>query len=191
MPTLWLAWAMWQAHWIMPVDLKRANRPQPSTVLLVAFWAATLVYNVFQGLYYGIRSALFMDITTPAVAATQFTAYMAMVNLCISYTAWWQGYAIERIGYPATLLADSLLGLVGLLLLPLMKPPARGPAKGAGAGADATGRAPGRFPARDRSAVRPPVDDRAARRGEPHPARLAGGDRLTVRRPRSQLTRPP
>ena len=29
---------------------------------------ATLVYNVFQGLYYGVRSALYMDITTPRVA---------------------------------------------------------------------------------------------------------------------------
>ena len=61
------------------------------------------------------------------VAATQFTAYMAMMNLCISYTAWWQGFAIERIGYPATLLVDSLLGLVALLLLPLMAPRRRSP----------------------------------------------------------------
>jgi len=121
-PTLGLAWVMWRAGWIMPIDPKAANRPEPSTLLLVTFWAAILVYNVFQGLYYGIRTALYMDITTPAVAATQFTAYMAMMNLCISYTAWWQGVAIERIGYPATLLLDSLLGLVGLALLPLMKP---------------------------------------------------------------------
>ena len=49
-PTLWLAWTMWQAGWIMPVDMKMANRPQPSTVLLVTFWAACIVYNVFQGL---------------------------------------------------------------------------------------------------------------------------------------------
>jgi PAT family beta-lactamase induction signal transducer AmpG len=98
-------------------------------VLLVTFWATTIIYNVFQGLYYGIRSALFMDITTPAVAATQFTAYMALMNLCISYTAAWQGYAVERIGYPATLVVDSLVGLAGMLLLPLMRPPnASGPA---------------------------------------------------------------
>ena len=81
-----------------------------------------LVYNVFQGLYYGIRSALFMDITTPAVAATQFTAYMALMNLCISYTATWQGYVVEHIGYPQTLVLDSLVGLLGLALLPLMRP---------------------------------------------------------------------
>jgi MFS transporter, PAT family, beta-lactamase induction signal transducer AmpG len=122
-PTLWLAWTMWQAGWIMPVDIKMANRPQPSHLLVVTFWATTIVYNVFQGLYYGIRSALYMDITTPTVAATQFTAYMALMNLCTTYTATWQGFAVEWIGYPATLVADSLFGLVGLLLLPLMRPP--------------------------------------------------------------------
>ena len=128
-PTLWLAWTMWQAGWIMPVDMKMANRPQPSTVLLVTFWVACIVYNVFQGLYYGIRSALFMDVTTPAVAATQFTAYMALMNLCISYTATWQGYVVERIGYPQTLVLDSVVGLLGLALLPLMRPnKASGPA---------------------------------------------------------------
>ena len=128
-PTLWLAWTMWQAGWIMPVDMKMANRPQPSTVLLVTFWAAVIIYNVFQGLYYGIRTALFMDITTPAVAATQFTAYMALMNLCISYTATWQGYVVERIGYPQTLVLDSVVGLLGLALLPLMRPSkASGPA---------------------------------------------------------------
>jgi len=128
-PTLWLAWTMWQAGWIMPVDMKMANRPQPSTVLIVTFWAASIIYNVFQGLYYGIRSALFMDITTPAVAATQFTAYMALMNLCISYTAAWQGYVVERIGYPQTLVLDSVLGLLGMALLPLMRPSkATGPA---------------------------------------------------------------
>ncbi|MEO8836368.1 MAG: MFS transporter [Caldimonas sp.] len=128
-PTLWLAWVMWKAGWILPVDIAAPNRPQPGTYLVFAFWAATLVYNLFQGLYYGIRSALYMDITNPLVAATQFTAYMAMLNLCISYTAWWQGISVEHIGYPLTLVIDSVVGLFGLLLLPLIRPPrAAGPA---------------------------------------------------------------
>jgi len=132
-PTLWLAWTMWQAGWIMPVDMKMAHRPEPSRVLIVTFWVTCIVYNVFQGLYYGIRSALFMDITTPAVAATQFTAYMALMNLCISYTATWQGYLVERIGYPSTLVVDSLVGLIGLLLLPLMRPSRKAAGEPAGA----------------------------------------------------------
>ncbi|MEP7296676.1 MAG: MFS transporter [Burkholderiales bacterium] len=122
LPTLWLAWTMWQAHWIMPVDLKQPNRPQPSTLLLLTFWAASLTYSVFQGLYYGVRTALFMDVTTKAVAATQFTAYMAMSNVAISYTSWWQGHAIGRWGYPVTLAIDAAVGLVVVFLLPLMRP---------------------------------------------------------------------
>jgi predicted MFS family arabinose efflux permease len=47
---------------------------------------------------------------------------MALMNLCISYTATWQGYVVERIGYPSTLVLDSVVGLFGLLLLPLMRP---------------------------------------------------------------------
>jgi len=121
-PTLWLAYVMWQAGWIMPVDLKTPNRPHPSTVLVVTYWATVIVYNVFQGLYYGIRTALYMDITIPAVAATQFTAYMALLNLCISYTAWWQGHAVEALGYPLTLVLDCVFGMSALVLLPLMRP---------------------------------------------------------------------
>ncbi len=123
-PTLWLAWTMQDVQWIMPVDVNAANRPQPPAGLVVTFWAAVLAFNVFQGLYYGVRSALFMDVTVPAVAATQFTAYMAMANLVITYTAWWQGLSIERWGYPVTLVLDAAFGLVVLFLLPLMKPAA-------------------------------------------------------------------
>src|SRR5215831_3271009 len=126
-PTLWLAYVMWQAGWIMPVDLKTPNRPHPSTVLVITFWATVIVYNIFQGLYYGIRTALYMDITNPAVAATQFTAYMALLNLCISYTAWWQGHVVEWLGYPLTLVLDCVFGMSALALLPLMRPRRAGP----------------------------------------------------------------
>jgi PAT family beta-lactamase induction signal transducer AmpG len=121
-PTLWLAWAMREAGWIMPIDVNQPNRASPSSALVITFWVAVLVYNVFQGLYYGVRSALFMDVTTRAVAATQFTAYMAMANLAITYSSWWQGLSIVRWGYPVTLVLDAAFGLFVLLFLPLMKP---------------------------------------------------------------------
>jgi MFS family permease len=126
-PTLYLAYKMQQAGWVHSIPANAPDRPAPPPALLAVFWGAVLVYNVFQGLYYGIRSALFMDITTPAVAATQFTAYMALQNLAISYTSTWQGIAITSVGYPKTLVLDSILGVVPLVLLPLMTPPRRDP----------------------------------------------------------------
>ncbi len=121
-PTLWLAWTMHQYGWIHAVDPNLPDRPVPAPALLATFWAMTLVYNVFQGLFYGIRMAQFMDITSPRVAATQFTAYMALLNLVLAYTSWWQGIAIKTLGYPATLVLDGVIGLAPLMLLPLMPP---------------------------------------------------------------------
>ncbi len=117
LPTLWLAWHMSKQGWIMPVD-PSATRPETPAVLLAVFWAATLIYSFLNGLMYGTRTALFMDLCNPAVAATQFTAYMSMLNLTIAYSAAWQGAAITRFGYPTTLLIDAIVGCLSLLLLP-------------------------------------------------------------------------
>lgn len=124
-PTLYLAWQLQAHHWIQSIPANAPNRPTVPPPLVTAFWIAVLSYNIFQGLYYGIRTALFMDITTPAVAATQFTAYMAMQNFAISYTSTWQGFAITHFGYPKTLVLDCVAGLLPLLLLPFMAPPKR------------------------------------------------------------------
>jgi PAT family beta-lactamase induction signal transducer AmpG len=119
-PTLYLAWIMQQNGWIMPVDTTAEDRPVPAPIIVSTFWAMVIVYAVFQGLMYGTRTALFMDVTTPKVAATQFTAYMAMLNFVITYTATWQGLALAKWGYPTTLTIDSIVGLIGISLLPFM-----------------------------------------------------------------------
>jgi len=119
-PVAALGWVMHRHGWIMPIDPRLPDRPVPADAIVVAFWAANIVYATFQGLMYGTRTALFMDICTPAVAATQFTAYMAMLNLVIWYSATWQGFCIEAWGYPVTLGIDALAGLACLPLLPLM-----------------------------------------------------------------------
>lgn len=122
LPVLWLAWQLQLHQWVMPVDAAaRATRVVPPA-LVTALWIAVLAYSVGQGLMYGTRSAIFMDVTNAKVAATQFTAYMAMMNLVISYSATWQGIAAEAIGYPRTLLIDGLTGLLCLALLPLIRP---------------------------------------------------------------------
>ncbi|HEV7915713.1 MAG TPA: MFS transporter [Albitalea sp.] len=121
LPVLYLMVQLSQFGWIMPVDTTAANRPQAPAALLTAFWIGSLVYAAFQGLMYGTRSAVMMDVTNPAVAATQFTAYMALANLSISYSATWQGVAIEAWGYPRTKLIVALFGLCCQLFGPRLK----------------------------------------------------------------------
>jgi hypothetical protein len=109
-----------QHGWIMPVDPTSPGRPVAPESLVRWFYVLVLAYAVTQGLMYGSGTAIYMDVTTPAVAATQFTAYMALCNVVYSYTPAWQGKSIETLGYPATLAVDSAFGLVCLLVLPFM-----------------------------------------------------------------------
>ena len=104
----------------MPVSPNAPNRPEVPAALVTALWIASLVYSLFNGLMYGTRSAIIMDVTNPRVAATQFTAYMALMNLTISYSAAWQGIAAEAWGYPRTMLVDVIFGMIGIAAIPFM-----------------------------------------------------------------------
>ncbi len=133
-PVLYMASMLTEYNWIMPTTAaEKATRVVP-VALVTAIWVGTLLYSVAQGLMYGTRSAIFMDVTNPRVAATQFTAYMAMMNLAISYSATWQGIAAEALGYPKTLLIDAVVGLLCLAVLPFIKPSATPAGDGGGSG---------------------------------------------------------
>jgi MFS transporter, PAT family, beta-lactamase induction signal transducer AmpG len=119
-PTIALGLYMSNVDWILPVADGQTR--SASVTLLNVFWAACLSYGFIQGLTFGTRTALFMDYCNPAVAATQFTAYMSIQNLAIAYSAAWQGFAIKDWGYPMTLYVDAALGCAGLLALLLLKP---------------------------------------------------------------------
>ena len=54
------------------------------------FYAAIIVHGAFFGMCFGVRNAIFMGMTHPLVAATQFTAYMALGNISISIGNLWQ-----------------------------------------------------------------------------------------------------
>ena len=133
LPVLYLMGVLTEHQWIMPTSGKDAVKRVAAPALVTAIWVATLTYSVAQGLMYGTRSAIFMDVTNPKVAATQFTAYMAMMNLAISYSATWQGISAEALGYPKTLLIDALFGLACLAVLPFIKPSATPQGDGGGA----------------------------------------------------------
>ena len=133
LPVLYMMGVLIEHQWIMPTSSKDAVKRVAAPALVTAIWVATLAYSVAQGLMYGTRSAIFMDVTNPKVAATQFTAYMAMMNLAISYSATWQGIAAEALGYPKTLLIDAITGLLCLAILPFIKPSATPQGDGGGA----------------------------------------------------------
>lgn len=116
-PTLWLAYRLDQFGWIMPQPIGSLTRPPVPGVLATSLWIAACSYNFLQGLMYGTRTALFMDLCRSEIAATQFTAYMSLMNLAMAYSAWWQGMSAEHYGYPLTLALDAGLGC--LCCLPL------------------------------------------------------------------------
>ncbi|WP_374437645.1 MFS transporter [Inhella sp.] len=123
LPAVYMAYVLERQGYVMP----RAPGSAPvDAVLVSALWATTLVYNFFLGLMYGTRSAIMMDVTNPKVAATQFTAYMALANLAIAYSATWQGAAAEAVGYPKTLYIDAAVGLLNLVVLLWIRPPKAG-----------------------------------------------------------------
>jgi PAT family beta-lactamase induction signal transducer AmpG len=86
------------------------------------FYAAYLAAATCMGLHYGISAAVFMGLTNPAVAATQFTAFMSLKNLTIAYTNGWQGVVADASGYSTVLYIDAVLVLAPLLVLPFMAP---------------------------------------------------------------------
>ena len=102
-------------------DEEKKPRPRAPQRLVDAFWWAVMGYMCCQGLMYGTRTAVFMRISNPNVAATQFTAYMALMNLVIAYSAWWQGAVIEQWGYATTLYIDAAFGLVCISVLPFLR----------------------------------------------------------------------
>ena len=121
-PPLVLAAYMYSEGYIAPIDPRMENRPAIPAILIPVFWFTSIGFAVFQGLMFGTRTAMFMDVVKPKWAATQFTAYMSLLNVTIWYSATWQGWAIEKHGYPATLAADAVFGLCCIALLPFVKP---------------------------------------------------------------------
>lgn len=73
------------------------------------------------GVFTASSYALFMDITQPAIAATQFSAFMGATNGCESWSSYLIGSLIKTQGYPIAMLAMCGASLVALPLLASMK----------------------------------------------------------------------
>ncbi len=85
------------------------------------FYAVIILHGLFFGMAFGLHAAIFMGMTNPAVAATQFTAFMAMSNLAISVANYWQGIVAERVDYAMVLYMDALIAIVPLSIIPFLR----------------------------------------------------------------------
>ncbi|MDH3513103.1 MAG: hypothetical protein OER85_19870 [Gammaproteobacteria bacterium] len=91
------------------------------SIPLAEFYGVIVGHGAVYGMTFGLHAAIFMGMTNPAVAATQFTAFMAMSNLAISIGSYWQGIVAERVDYAMVLYLDSVLVIIRLLLIPCVR----------------------------------------------------------------------
>jgi len=89
-------------------------------------WSLGLTY-VGVGGFTAASYALFMQLTEPGLAATQFSAYMGATNLCESWSVAAAGRLVPGWGYGRSFAALEAVALVALCLLPLARrsPPER------------------------------------------------------------------
>ena len=92
-----------------------------SAIPMASFYSLIIVHGLFFGMVFGVRCAIFMGMTNPAVAATQFTAFMAMSNLAVSFGNFWQGYVAEWSGYANVLYLDAAFALLVILVIPFLQ----------------------------------------------------------------------
>jgi PAT family beta-lactamase induction signal transducer AmpG len=85
------------------------------------FYGIIVAHGFCYGMAYGVRNAIFMGMTNPAIAATQFTAFMALSNLAISIGNFWQGMVAERVGYATVFYLDSLIAVLIVLIIPFLR----------------------------------------------------------------------
>jgi PAT family beta-lactamase induction signal transducer AmpG len=107
LPTAFLGWQITQ--------LGLSSVPQ------LQFYGLIILHGLFFGMAFGVRNAIFMGMTSPAVAATQFTAFMGMSNLAISLGNYWQGFMAERFDYSTVLYIDSLLAVLIIGVIPFLR----------------------------------------------------------------------
>lgn len=98
--------------WLVPSG-ERHGLATPEIGALVAVY-------VMVGALTASSYALFMELTDPAIGATQFSAFMGATNLCESWSARVGGRVAGTAGYPASWALTASISLLAIALLPLM-----------------------------------------------------------------------
>jgi MFS family permease len=89
----------------------------PAVSPMLFFVVLTILYFCI-GLFTASSYALFMGLSRPPLAATQFSAFMAATNGCEDWTSWLGGLIVSRSGYTT---AFVFMSVVSLCVLPLVK----------------------------------------------------------------------
>ncbi len=127
LPSIWIAMQFKAAGWSHPPEMLADGTWPREEALMVSWWIAILVFSVFSGGSYGVKSAFYMDIVNPKIAATQFTALMAMTNMTNGWAKLWMSQAWDKKdgwGWPIwnLLYVDCAIGLLFLIVLYFIKP---------------------------------------------------------------------
>lgn len=88
--------------------------------------AVIVATHVLIGAFTAATYALFMDLTDPALGATQFSAYMGATNLCEAGSAFAVGHLAVSRGYSISLISMVAVSLAALFLLQWLQPARRG-----------------------------------------------------------------
>lgn len=127
LPSIWIALQFKAAGWSHPPEVLADGTWPREEALMVSWWIAILAFSVFSGGSYGVKSAFYMDIVNPKIAATQFTALMAMTNMTNGWAKLWMSQAWDEKngwGWPIwnLLYVDCAIGLVFLIVLYFIRP---------------------------------------------------------------------
>jgi len=126
LPTFWLAGMLTGSTGMEGVTIR-------------TFWWVAIAYSFVAGLIAGTGPAVFMGLTSPIVAGTQFAGYMALRNFVYGYSANWQGAYADVVGYARTLRLDALIAFVPIVFLFFLKPARKEPFTGHAAARRLTG----------------------------------------------------
>jgi len=86
------------------------------SVLLVFVVLTALYFTI--GLFTAASYAMFMGLSQPPLAATQFSAFMAATNGCEAWASWVGGQVAGNLGYGS---AFALMSVISIASLPLIK----------------------------------------------------------------------
>ncbi len=127
LPSLWVAAQFKAAGWSHPPTVSADGSWPYEAELITSWWIAILAFSVFSGGSFGVKNAFYMDIVNPKIAATQFTALMAMTNMTNGWAKLWMSQAFDHENgweWPIwkLLYVDAAIGLGFLIILYFIKP---------------------------------------------------------------------